>query len=249
VQVAESLPTADQIYGELIEALDRTKLAGPVERLQRTFPIGTAIFVVGGFARDCARALIERHPVKSKDLDIIIDTNSLANELEKFNGKLSRTPLGGFHWIPVGASGWIDVWQLSDTVWIRAQHLPSTIEAFLNGVDLNIDRIAVGLHNHTVMDRGCLSGLVGRFIDLDATTKLKELALDELARAVVAHLKTGYALSERVLSSLDHADLSALLERSSERLAGDGYTSQQIGQVRQFILNRREALLATSTQR
>ena len=193
--------------------------------------------------------MIEGHPVKSKDADIVIDTDNLANELGNFGGKLSRTPLGGFHWIPAGASGWIDVWQLSDTVWIRALHLPPTIESFLDGVDLNIDRIAVGLHNHMVIDRGCLSGLARRYIDLDAKFTLKELALDELARAVVAHLNTGYALSERVLSSLDHAALAALLKRSSERLAGDGYPSERIAQVRQFILNRRAGLPATSTDR
>ena len=247
MQAAESLPTAEQIYGELMVALDRAHFSLPVERLQRNFPIGTATFVVGGFARDCVRALIEGHSVKSKDLDLVIDTNGLANELGKFNGRLSRTPLGGFHWIPVGASGWIDVWQLSDTVWIKKGHLRSTIENFLDGVDLNIDRIAIGLHDHTVIARECLSGVARRYIDLDARTKLKELELDELARAVVARLNTGYTLSEEVRSSLDHADLIALLARSSERLAGDGYPTERIAQVIEFISNRRAALPATGT--
>jgi hypothetical protein len=245
VEVTEPLPAVDRIYSELKVALDRAKLVQPVERLQCTFPTGTDIFVVGGFARDCARASIERHPVESKDVDIVIDTDNLADELEHFNGELRRTPLGGFRWTPIGASVWIDVWQLSDTLWIRALHLPPTIETFLDGVDLNIDRIAVGLHNQMVIDRGCLSGLARRCIDLDAKTRLKELALDELARAAVAHLNTGYALSEQVLHSLDHADLAALLYRSSERLSGDGYSSERIEQVRQFISDRREALLAT----
>lgn len=247
MHVAEHLLTTDQIYDELIGALDRARLFRPVELLRRNFPIGTAAYVVGGFARDCVRTLVEGRPVESKDVDIIIDTNRLANELEKFNGTVSITPLGGFHWVPVGASGWIDVWQLSDTVWIKAKQLPSTIEAFLAGVDLNIDRIAIGLHNHMVIAHECLLGVAHRQIDLDARTKLEELELDELARAVVAHFKTGYALSGRILSSLDNADVIALLKRSSERLAGDGYPPEQIGQVIKFISDRRAAFLAAPT--
>jgi hypothetical protein len=129
----------------------------------------------------------------------------------------------------------IDVWQMQDTVWISHLQLAPTIDNFLAGVDLNVNRIALGLPDGTVRDGGCLEAIASRVIDLDAAVAVEQLRPAELARAVIAHLKTGYLLSKRVLAML-HTQRGAVLSPTVlESLRGDGHPEETIRRLESFF--------------
>ena len=224
-----------RLYRRVLEELQLVGLDLPLAQLRARLPHDTPVFLVGGFVRDCARALIESISVDVKDADIVADTEGLGLAMRTLGGVLSRTPLGGYRWQAREKGIWIDAWQLKDTVWIHSLKLPVNIDSFLDGVDLNLDRIAIGLHDQSEYDRGCYSAIINRTIDLDAKYRLSELEPDELARAIVAHLKTRYHLSSSILKAFGRFDLDALAARATERLIGDGYPDAMVAQVRRFI--------------
>jgi hypothetical protein len=224
-----------RLYRRVLEELQLVGLDLPIAQLQSALPRNTPIFLVGGFVRDCVRALIESISVDAKDADIVASTDRLDSAMDMLDGILSRTSLGGYRWRAPEKSVWIDAWELKETIWIHSLELPVHIDSFLDGVDLNVDRIAVGLHDRSIYDRGCSSAIIGRTIDLDAKVRLRELEPDELARAVVAHLKTGYQLSGSVRRALARFELNSLAARATQRLLGDGYPDLTVAQVSRFI--------------
>jgi hypothetical protein len=229
-----------ELHTVLISRLEGRGLNRPLAALAAALPRSAAMYVVGGFARDCARACVERRIIEPKDADLVVATDSLASALAKLDGEIETTLFGGFRWTPPGAATWIDVWQLKDTLWIKSLHLTPAIESFLAGVDLNLDRIAVGLNSGEVIDGGCLQAIERRLIDLDAQIRLRALAEDELARAIVLHLKTGYALSAAVMRRLESAAPERVLQRAAARLEADRQAPAALARVADFLIARRD---------
>lgn len=229
-----ALSLAD-LHEKVLLELRSTGFQVAIGHLRLSLGHATPIYVVGGFVRDCARALIEDRNVEAKDLDVVVETSRLEEALAALPGKRQVTPLGGCRWWPPATSGWIDAWQLADTVWIRRLGLAPTIANFLAGVDLNVDRIVVGLHDHTVRDCGCLTAIATRTIDLDADIALDDLSPAELGRAVIAHLRMGYSLSERVVERLRACHDDVLSPVVLERLRGDGHGDQVIENLISFL--------------
>jgi hypothetical protein len=166
----------------------------------------------------------------------VIDTNTLASTLQAMPGTISRTSLGGFRWKTPEAEIPLDLWQLKDTVWIRERGLAPTITSFLAGVDLDIDRIAIGLHDGAVFGDDCYRAILEKRISLDAVYHLEALATDEYARALMARYKTGYALSDDLHVSIFRTDYSALAKRAFERLGADGYSVDDIAMALEYTL-------------
>jgi hypothetical protein len=226
---------AAELREAVLEEIGRCGLDSHVRMLRERLPEGISLYLVGGFIRDVLRSLIGDHRVSAKDADIAVNTSELAFAVKTLGGSLSRSALGGYRWQPLYSSFWIDLWELEDTIWIQRLGLSPNLYNLLDGMDLNIDRIAFGLHDCCLVDRGCYSGVTSRTIDLDARYRLAELEADELARAVVAHIKTGYRLSARILCSIQRFDTKALLVRATERLSADGYPESTLQSVRNFI--------------
>jgi hypothetical protein len=197
------------------------------EFLQRFSPM-TKAYLVGGFLRDLVRADMSGVATLPKDIDLIIDTYDLEAILKSTPGYLSGTPLGGYRWKPKGTTFWLDIWQLQDTVWIKELRLPVTIESFLDGVDLNIDRIALELHTGEFFDGKCREALAGRTIEIDSRVRVKELMYDEYARALMASYKTGFSLTESLSKRIQSADRAQLRRRAVERLRADDYADEDI---------------------
>lgn len=206
-----------------------------IEHLRQSVGYATPTYVVGGFVRDCARALFEDRCIEPKDLDVVVETSRLEEALALLPGARQVTPLGGYRLWPPSTVGWVDLWQLADTVWIARLHLAPTIANFLAGVDLNVDRIALGLHDHVVRDSGCLRAIATRTIDLDADVALGDLFPAELGRAVIAHLKTGYPLAERVVERLRARVSDVLSPAVLERLRGDGHGDEMLEGLTTFL--------------
>lgn len=239
VRVARSVRIHGRdVRSQLLRDLDTTGLRVPLRKLRGRLGLTTPMYLVGGAVRDCVRTLREGGEHRPKDADVVVATRNLGSALRDIPGTLSTTPLGGFRWMPDGATAWIDVWQLVDTVWIEALGLSATMDSFLAGVDLNVDRIAVAFHERAVLDGGCLAAVRSCVIDLDARVHLPELRPAELARAVIAHFKTGYALSATVQSALNGADATVLSSEVIERLRQDGYDERDLTQVRRFVVGR-----------
>jgi hypothetical protein len=226
----------------VIDELVACGLDAAIGHLRALLPGATPIFLVGGFVRDCARMLLEGEVGIPKDADIVVDTDRLSSAIHHLDGSVSRTALGGYRWQPPGGSLSIDTWQLADTVWIQELGLPRDIESFLDGVDLNVDRVAIGLHDQSVFDRGCSDAIRSRTIDLDGKYRLSGLECDELARAIVAHLKTGYRLSRTVQEGLQRVNFDNLMARAAERLRIDGYSEEIVDRVLRVIRERRGVL-------
>jgi hypothetical protein len=213
---------------------DDLGLRWPVERLLGILD-GAPAYVVGGAVRDAARSLIEARAVTPKDVDVVIDTDRLAAALGQMPGVITRTPLRGWRWTPPGATSWIDVWPLRETVWIRELSLPASVRSFLAGVDLNIDRIAIDLVTGEVFDEGALDAIERRVIDLDAAVRLENLAAAELVRAVLAHLRTGYSLADRVVRALEAPAVHVVTDDLRARLLDDGYTVADLRRATIFM--------------
>lgn len=210
---------------EMREGLERLGVAAPIRNLLASMKPEPEAFAVGGFPRDILRSQLSGEAAHPKDVDIVIDTDELAHAMGQVAGRVARTPFGGYRWSPTGASTTIDVWQLADTVWIREHRLPATIEMFLAGVDLNIDRIAVGLHDGSVIDGGCREAISSERIRLDATIRIDSLRCDEIARAFMASYKTGFPIENAPALP---KPLSAFIDRGWERLREDGYSDHDI---------------------
>ena len=230
-----------QLRRGVLQEFAATGLQHDLSRLQECFSAETPVFLVGGFVRDSVRHLLGESSVAPKDIDIVIDTTELARCMRYQSGKVTRTPLGGFRWWPSPGGyrhqSWIDVWQLQDTIWIKQMNLKPTIDNTLAGFDLNINRIAFGLHDQSLVDRGCLSGIDARVIDLDAEIRLENLLSFEIARAVIAHLKTSYVLSDRVLSLLRQNSTEVLSSQVFDRLRKDGYSKAKLRKLRKVVIN------------
>ncbi|MFO7776044.1 MAG: hypothetical protein R6W89_09625 [Candidatus Hydrogenedentota bacterium] len=190
------------------------------------------IFVVGGFLRDCARQVQECKQIDPKDLDVVVDTELLSHALYKIGARFTTTPLGGYRWQPYGAGAWMDMWQLKDTIWLRDKTGALSIWDYLAGVDLNIDRIAFDFQGNVLCDDGCLAGLASHTIDLDATIHVEHLLPYELVRAVVAHIKTSYAVTSRVTRLIKRCDAMTLAKAGEERLPYDGYGEEMLTTIR-----------------
>ena len=193
--------------------------------------------------RDSLRSIIEGVAVEAKDADIVVATAELEESLMKLGGSLSRTPLGGFRWMPEGARVPVDIWQLADTVWIRDLGLTPSIANFLAGVDLNIDRIAVGLHDHAIHDQGALAGIQTRLIKLDAEIRLDTLRYDELARAILASCQTGYAPAPEIIRLIEGAT-PAGIARGATRLRAEGCPEPTVAAVLSFAAKARSIVAA-----
>lgn len=200
----------------------------PLSQLLQRFPPPANAYLVGGFLRDMLRFEINGVATSPKDIDLIIDTGELATTLADLPGYLSGTPLGGYRWKPKGAAFWLDIWQLKDTIWIKELQLPVSIGSFLEGVDLNIDRVALELHSAELFDGECRKALAGRTIEIDARVRVEELTYDEYARALVASYKTGFGLADGLRESILNADRSRLRRRAFERLRADDYGEEDI---------------------
>jgi hypothetical protein len=229
-----------ELHTVLTSRLQGRGLDCPLANLAAALPRSAPMYVVGGFARDCVRARVEKRIIEPKDVDLVVATDSLASALAKLDGEIETTLFGGFRWTPPGAATWIDVWQLGDTVWIKSLYLRPTIESFLAGVDLNLDRIAVGLNSGEVIDGGCLQAIERRLIDLDAQIRLRALAEDELARAIILRVKTGYALSAAVMRRLESAAPERVLRRAAARLGADRQPPAVLARVADFLIGRRD---------
>ena len=228
------LSVAD-LRDKVLSELQSTGFHTTIERLRRSLGQATPTYVVGGFVRDCARALFDDRRVDAKDVDVVVETSRLEEALAALPGEREVTPLGGCRLWPSATSGWIDVWQLADTAWIARLGLAPTIDNFLAGVHLNVDRVALGLHDHSVRDRGFLTAIAARRIDLDADVALDELFPAELRRAVIAHFKTGYALSERVAQRLSACGDEILSPSVLERLRRDGHGDEMMEGLTRFL--------------
>lgn len=221
--------------------LRKTGFQTTIEHLRQSVGYATPTYLVGGFVRDCARALFEDRCIETKDLDVVVETSRLREALELLPGERHVTPLGGYRLWPPSTVGWVDLWQLADTVWIARLNLAPTIANFLAGVDLNVDRIALGLHDHVVRDSGCLRAIATKTIDLDADVAVGDLFPAELGRAVIAHLKTGYPLAERVVEQIRARISDVLSVAVLERLRGDGYGDEMLDRLTTFLqMVRRE---------
>lgn len=210
------------------ERLREYKMDGPLSQLLQRFPPPVNAYLVGGFLRDLLRLEAGGAAARPKDIDLIIDTSELGATLTDLPGYLSGTPLGGYRWKPKGAAFWLDIWQLQDTIWIKELRLPVTIESFLEGVDLNIDRVALELHSAEFFDGECRRALAGRTIEIDSRIRLEELTYDEYARALVASYKTGFRLATGLRERILSADRPRLRRRAFERLRADDYGEEDI---------------------
>jgi hypothetical protein len=210
---------------ELWRSLDCAGAARPLRELLNTFGSVPDVFAVGGFPRDVLLSRLRRRRTQSKDIDLVIDTENLSSAMADMQGEVTRTPLGGYRWIPLGSAIPIDVWQLADTIWIDEYRLPVTIDAFLSGVDLNVDRIAIGLHDGSVTDKGFMEAVRSSEIRLDASIRVDWLRNDEIARALMASYKTGFPVGTSLAGLNPAADFAA---RAWQRLRGDGYSDHDI---------------------
>ncbi|HET9393380.1 MAG TPA: hypothetical protein VFO29_07680 [Candidatus Rubrimentiphilum sp.] len=210
------------------ERLREYKVEKPLSEFLQRFPHATKAYLVGGFLRDLLRAETTGVATRPKDIDLIIDTKDLEAILKASPGYLSGTPLGGYRWKPRGTTFWLDIWQLHDTVWIKELRLPVTIESFLDGVDLNIDRVALELHTGEFFNGKCREALSGRMIEIDSRVRIKELMYDEFARALMASYKTGFSLTESLSKRIYSADPAQLRRRAVERLRADDYADEDI---------------------
>ena len=120
------------------------------------------------------------------------------------------------------------MWQLKDTLWIKKLHLPVTIDSFLDGVDLNIDRASLNFSTGKLIDRGCRHALARKTITIDSRVRLDELLYDEYARALLASRKLGFALDKDLMEKIKAADSVLLRRRAFERLRSDGYRDRDI---------------------
>lgn len=210
------------------ERLREYRMDAPLTELLQRFSPATKAFLVGGFLRDLLRFETNGVATRPKDIDLIVDTGELAATVTSLPGYLSGTPLGGYRWKPKGAPFWLDIWQLRDTIWIKELHLPVTIESFLEGVDLNIDRVALELRSAEFFDGKCREALAGRTIEIDSHIHLEELRYDEYARALVASYKTGFGLADALRERILSADRPRLRRRAFERLRADDYGDDDI---------------------
>lgn len=218
--------------------LKKNGLGPAIDTLHANFgTFDIPVFLVGGFVRSCLASLIHGSSIEPKDADIVVDTDALESFMQTLHpDDFSRTQFGGFRWQPKRGKIWIDIWQLQDTVYIKRFAMPPTLESFLDGVDLNIDRLAVGLHDGTVVaDRSAYSGIRNKIIDLDAKVQMEDFLPAELARAVIAHLKTGYALSPKVQKLLKERKSDIMMKDTVDRLEADGYSVEMLRKVRSFV--------------
>jgi len=219
---------SERLLDKAWERLREYAVERPLSEFLLRFPHATKAYLVGGFLRDLLRADTDGAATPPKDIDLIIDTGDLEPILKATPGYLSGTPLGGYRWKPTGTTFWLDMWQLQDTVWIKELRLPVTIESFLDGVDLNIDRVALELHTGKFFDGKFREALAGRTIEIDSRVRLKELMYDEYARALMASYKTGFSLTESLSKRIQGADRAQLRRRAFERLRADDYSDEDI---------------------
>lgn len=215
--------TAQAVWAEL----QRNGLAEPLRQLLGCDSIGEA-YIVGGFPRDVVRSRLEGCRPSPKDADVVVEAENLDLALQRVAGDLSYTALGGFRWKPVGSKIPVDIWQLKNTAWIHSFNLPATIDSFLEGVDLNIDRVAIDLRNGQILGNTCVRALQTRTIDIDALWSVPALRYDEYGRALMASYKTGYRISADLHRRILREDIHALSRSARARLAMDGYTDTQI---------------------
>lgn len=215
----------------LEKAWDRLReysVAQPLSEFLQRFPPATKVYLVGGFLRDLVQADTSGSAAPPKDIDLIIDTDALEAVLKGTPGYRSGTPLGGTRWKPKATAIWLDIWQLRDTVWIKELDLPVTIDSFLDGVDLNIDRIALELHTGEFFERNAREALASHTIEIDSRVRLQELMYDEYARALMASYKTGFGLAESLSKRIQSVDRAQLQRRAFERLRADDYADEDI---------------------
>ena len=184
-------------------------------------------YIVGGLPRDIVLSNFTGVIHLPKDVDVAIDTDVLEVLMQRVTGVVSRTPLGGFKWIPLGSEISIDIWQLRDTALDKARKLRPTIESFLAGVDLNIDWIAVGLHDQSVNDVACRYSFLDGMIRRDGLHPVESLRMDEYARALMASHKTHFRLWNECLSEISRMGHS-FYPRAVRRLTFDGYLESEV---------------------
>lgn len=216
-----------QTFEGTLAALRRAGVDRALFKLLSGLPSSTPTYIVGGLPRDVVFSNLTGVIHSPKDVDIVIDTDVLGSLMQRATGVVSRTPLGGFRWSPSGSDVSIDIWQLRDTVWIKAYKLQPTIESFLAGVDLNVDRIAVGLHDQSVNDVDCRLAFSSGTIHRDGLHRVDSLRTDEYARALMASHKTHLRLSNECLSEISRMGHS-FYPRAVKRLSFDGYLESQV---------------------
>jgi len=216
-----------QTFEGTLAALRRLGIDHALFKLLSGLPSTTPTYIVGGLPRDVVFSNFTGMVHSPKDVDIVIDTDVLEPLMQRVTGAVSRTPLGGFKWTPLGSDISIDIWQLRDTVWIKAYGLQPTIESFLAGVDLNVDRIAVGLHDQSVNDVDCRRAFLGGTIHRDGLHPVDSLRMDEYARALMASHKTHLRLSNECLSEISRMG-NSFYPRAVKRLSFDGYLESQV---------------------
>jgi hypothetical protein len=195
------------------------------------------IYLVGGFVRSCLISLVHGTPVEPKDADIVVDADTLAEFVETLpRGQAVHAKHGGFLWQHGRAKIPIDIWQLEDTVCIKRFGLPVTLASLLDGVDINISRLAMGLHDGAVViEPSCFGGIRKKVIHLDAKVKMDDFLVFQLARAVKLHLSTGFALSDGITELLQKRGSEIVSGETLAYLRENGTSLQTIGKITSFI--------------
>lgn len=195
-------------YGNLQKQNDE------VRAVFQSFGSKAALHIIGGWLRDIVHNLYWHTSVKSKDIDVVFQAQTIPTIFDRWE----RTAFGGYTKRVGNIS--LDVWRMEDTWTFTQGYLsPPSFANLMKSVTFTVDAIAFEIGTNRLIGDQALQDIAARTLALNCNLYLDKLGSFEAFRAVKMHDKYGYALTNETRVALYNSFSDSALRECVRREA------------------------------
>jgi hypothetical protein len=204
-------------YGNLQKQNDE------VRAVFQSFGSKATLHIIGGWLRDIVHNLYWHTSVKSKDIDVVFQAQTIPTIFDKWE----RTAFGGYTKRVGNIS--LDVWRMEDTWTFTQGYLsPPSFANLMKSVSFTVDAIAFEIGANRLIGDQALRDIAARTLALNCKLYVDKLGSLQAFRAAKMHDKYGYAPTNETKVALRKSLSEDELKESIRREAREnGYAPDE----------------------